>query len=88
MKPMKKSLVALVAGLAVAGTLLFMTSITAQNLGNIFVPADTDAFDPGLAIGAQFPEIRALYQGREITNIDQFMGEKGLVFFANRSVDW
>lgn len=88
MKPMKKSLATLMAGLAVAGAFLFMAPITAQNLGNIFVPADTDAFDPGLAVGAQFPQIRALYQGQEITNVEQFMGEKGLVFFANRSVDW
>lgn len=73
---------------ALAGAYVFMCPITAQNVGDIFVPEDTDAFDPGLPIGAQFPQIRALYQGREITDIDQFVGEKGAVFFANRSVDW
>jgi hypothetical protein len=73
---------------ALAGAYVFMSPITAQNVGDIFVPEDTDAFDPGLPIGARFPQIRALYQGREITDIDQFMGEKGAVFFANRSVDW
>lgn len=88
MKKTEKSLAALAAGLALAGAYLLMTSISAQNVGDIFVSADTDAFDPGLPIGSQFPQIRALYQGREITDIDQFMGDKGLVFFANRSVDW
>lgn len=76
------------AGLAVAGTCLFVTSVPAQNLGDIFVPADTDAFDPGLPVGARLPQIRALYQGQEITDIDEFMGPKGAVLFANRSVDW
>lgn len=83
---MKKSLGGLLAGLALAGVLL--SPIMAQNLGNIFIRQDTDSFDPGLAVGAQFPRIRALYQGREITDIDQFIGENGAVFFANRSVDW
>jgi hypothetical protein len=85
---MKKSLGGLLAGLALTGGYVLMGPLTAQNVGDIFVPEDTDAFDPGLPIGAQFPQIRALYEGREITDIDQFMGEKGAVFFANRSVDW
>lgn len=85
---MRKSLGIATAGIALACAYVFLSPIMAQNLGNIFVPEDTDAFDPGLPIGAQFPQIRALYQGREITDIDRFMGENGLVFFANRSVDW
>ena len=60
----------------------------AQNVGDIFVPEDTDSFDPGLPIGARFPPIRALYRGQEITDVTRFMGEKGAVFFANRSTDW
>ena len=54
----------------------------------MFVSEDTDGFSPGLPIGAQFPSIRALYQGREINSIDRFMGERGAVFVAVRSADW
>ena len=54
----------------------------------MFIAEDADGFDPGLAIGAQFPPIRALYQGEEITGIDRFMGETGAIFIANRSADW
>ena len=54
----------------------------------MFVSEDTDVFSPGLPIGAQFPSIRALYQGGEINSIDRFMGERGAVFVAVRSADW
>ena len=85
----KKALGFLAAGGVLVGIYLLLGPVLAQQgLGNIFVHGDTDSFDPGLPIGAQFPSIRALYQGKEITDIDQFMGEKGVVFFANRSVDW
>ena len=87
---MKKSIGVLAGGAVVlAGVYLLLGPLLAQQgLGNIFVPKDTDSFDPGLPIGAQFPSIRALYQGKEITDIDRFLGDKGAVFFANRSVDW
>ena len=55
---------------------------------NMFVPDDTDSFDPGLPIRARFPTIRALYRGQEITQVDQFFRDKGAIFIANRSVDW
>ena len=55
---------------------------------NMFVPDDTDSFDPGLPIGTQFPAIRALYRGQEITSVDPFIRDKGAIFIANRSVDW
>ena len=54
----------------------------------MFVSEDTDGFSPGLPIGARFPAIRALYQGQEVTSIEQFMGERGAVFVAVRSADW
>lgn len=60
----------------------------APNPDDVFIAADTDDFDPGLPIGADFPPIRALYQGQVITDIDQFIRDKGAVFIANRSVDW
>jgi hypothetical protein len=66
-----------------------MQPLQAQpNLDNMFLEADADQFDPGLPIGAQFPVIRAIYDGQEINNIEQFFGDKGAVFIANRSVDW
>ena len=58
------------------------------NLDNMFIAEDTDGYDPGLAIGEQFPAIRALYQGEEISSIDGFMGENGAIFIANRSANW
>ena len=54
----------------------------------MFVSEDTDTFSPGLAIGARFPPIRALYQRQEINSIDRFMGERGAVFVAVRSANW
>lgn len=86
---MKTPLGSLLAGLALAlaGAHVSMP-VAAQNVGNIFVPEDTDSFDPGLPIGARFPPIHALYRGQEITDVTRFMGEKGAVFFANRSTDW
>ncbi len=78
-----------IVGAAAAGLLAFMQPLQAQpNLDNMFLEADTDQFDPGLPIGAQFPAIRAIYEGQEIDNIEQFFGDKGAVFLANRSVDW
>ncbi len=74
---------------AVCGLLLSIQSAQAQpNLDNMFLDEDTDDFDPGLPLGAEFPEIRALYQGREINSIERFFGERGLAFFAVRSADW
>jgi hypothetical protein len=92
---MKKRLGFLTAGtvLAAAACVGLLEPLAAQqrralNPDDIFISEDTDSFDPGLPIGAQFPRIRALYQGREITDIDQFIRDKGAVFIANRSVDW
>ena len=53
-----------------------------------FISSDTDSFDPGLAIGSQFPAIRALYKGEEVSEIRDFALNRGMVFVANRSADW
>ncbi len=79
--------------IAIAGSFAFISPLLAQqgqprNFDDIFIAEDSDSFDPGLPVGAQFPPIRALYQGREITEIDEFVRDKGAVFIANRSVDW
>ena len=66
-----------------------ITPLMAQpNLDEMFIAEDTDGFDPGLAIGDQFPPIRALHEGEEISSIDGFIGERGAIFIANRSADW
>ncbi len=55
---------------------------------NMFVPTDDDAFDPGPAIGSLFPGVRATYQGRELSLINEFAGPNGTVFIATRSAEW
>ena len=56
--------------------------------GDMFITDITDDFNPGAQIGDQFPAIRAMYEGEEITTIDRFIRDKGAIFIANRSVDW
>ena len=76
-------------GIVIAAVLACTAPVHAQpNFDDIFLDADADAFDPGLAIGEAFPAIRALYDGQEIDNIDVFMRDKGAVFLAVRSADW
>ncbi len=55
---------------------------------NMFASQDNDAYDPGLTVGNPLPAMRALYDGREITGVDEFSGTKGLALFVVRSVDW
>ena len=55
---------------------------------SMFVAADTDQFDPGPAIGSHFPGVRASFEGRVITLIDEFAGKNGTVLVASRSLDW
>ncbi len=59
-----------------------------DRFANMFVTEITDAFNPGVQVGAQFPAIRAMYQGQEITTVDRFIRDKGMIFIAMRSVDW
>ncbi len=56
--------------------------------GDMFITEITDDFNPGMQIGDQFPVIRAMYEGEEITTIDRFIRDKGAIFIAARSVDW
>lgn len=55
---------------------------------NMFVARDDDAYDPGVAVGQPLPALHARYRGREITQLGEFSGRKGMVLFVNRSVDW
>ena len=81
-------LLALVLGHAAYGQGMGMGARRPPSPEDVFISADTDSFDPGLAVGEQFPSIRALYQGQEISDIDAFIRDKGAVFIAQRSVDW
>jgi peroxiredoxin len=55
---------------------------------DMFVAADDDAFDPGPAIGSDFPGVNATWRGREVRLLNDFAGVHGTVFVATRSVDW
>lgn len=59
-----------------------------DRFANMFISEVTHDFNPGLPIGAQFPEIRALFEGEEIMTIDRFIRDRGAIFIAARSVDW
>jgi hypothetical protein len=91
---MKKILLGLVATLVVAAGLIYVfrgalwETATQRMTADMFIEADTDDFDPGLPIGAQFPTLHASYQGAPITDAGQFIHDKGMVFIANRSANW
>ena len=55
---------------------------------DMFVAADADEFDVGSAIGQTFPPVKANYRGQTITDISTLIGDKGMVFIANRSASW
>lgn len=90
---MKKLQIALlVIVVAATGIYVFreplMNVVVERVTANMFVARDTDAYDPGVAVGAQLPALRARFDGREVTQIGDMMGAKGAVLFVNRSVDW
>ncbi len=91
---MKKIIVS-IAGLAVillAGGYLFKDQVKESALdvmlSDMYVPEDNDDFDPGVVINDQFPGIKAIRNGQEVSQIDEFIKDKGMIFIANRSVDW
>lgn len=55
---------------------------------NMFVSSDRDNFDPGPALNSRFPGLRASYQERTITLINEFAGDNGTVLVVIRSLDW
>ena len=91
---MKKALLGLLGFVlvTVAGVYLFRTPLQETAIeklvADMFVAADTDGFDPGLAIGDRFPPLLALYRDQTITDVGEFISDKGMIFMANRSVDW
>lgn len=91
---MKKVLLSIVGVLAVvvAGGYLFraplMDMLKERITADMFVAQDSDSFDPGLAIGSTFPPLKAQHEGKIISDMGQFVEDRGMVFIANRSVDW
>jgi len=83
------ALVAATAALVVYAFREPITGVVSEQLtADMFVAADTDAFDPGPAIGSPFPLINALREGRTENTVTPFMATTGLLFIANRSVEW
>ena len=91
---MKKFLVVTSAVLLMAAALIYLfreplkEMAVARLTADMFVDADQDSFDPGPAIGSHFPGLRAAYQGRDVSLIDEFAGDRGTIFIASRSLDW
>ena len=91
---MKKILIAtgIVLLLLLAADILFKEPLKQAAYDRItqgmFTDVDGDDFDTGPAIGSRFPEITALYQGRQVGQIALFTGPRGTVFMASRSFDW
>jgi hypothetical protein len=90
---MKKRYIALgMVAVAAVGIYAFREPLMAAAIdrltANMYVSADNDPYDPGVAIGQPMPAIHALVDGREVTGVSDLMGARGLVIFVNRSVDW
>ena len=91
---MKKILVGIITILAVviiAGMIFqepLKEAVFAQITSDMFVAEDQDGFDPGLGVGETFPPIDALMAGQAVSDVSNLAGPKGLIFVANRSVDW
>ncbi len=91
---MKKALLSIVGGIAVLAVVGYVfrgpliESLKDEVTKDMFIAADTDSFDPGLAIGDAFPLLQASYQGEVVNDMGQFITDKGMVFIANRSADW
>ena len=91
---MKKTLLIIATILLVGGAMVYSfreplrDAIYASITEDMFVAQDADSFDPGPAIGSRFPGLRATYQGRAISLIEEFAGANGTAIIASRSLDW
>ena len=91
---MKKVLLRLLITLIVAAVALYLfreplrEMLYAKVTDDMFVPADTDSFDPGPAVGSSFPGVHALYQGKEIALLAPRAGVNVTVLVSRRSLDW
>ena len=91
---MKKVLIGVLAVIVVAGVGVYTfreplkQAAIDRMTAHMFVPRDTDGYDPGIPAGQPFPTIHVRFDDRELTGLDQFMGKRGMVVYVNRSVDW
>lgn len=90
---MRKLAITIVVLAVLAGSLYafrapIMEALMERLTADMFVPADTDEYDPGVAVGAMLPPLRATYNGNEVNDVAGFMGERGVALYAIRSVDW
>jgi peroxiredoxin len=90
----KKALSIVILLVVIAGLALFLfrtpvkEAVYERITADMFVPADTDSFDPGPTIGSSFPGVRARYQGQEISLLNSLAGANGTILVASRSLDW
>jgi hypothetical protein len=91
---MKKILLVVLGALTVTVLALYLLrqplleNVAARITQDMFVDADPDDFDPGVAVGERLPPILASFDGESVTSLDRFAGRHGLVFMANRSAVW
>ncbi|HEX7035371.1 MAG TPA: hypothetical protein VF210_06325 [Pseudomonadales bacterium] len=91
---MKKVLIGVLVTVLTVGAAAYLfrepllQAIADRLTADMFVAADTDAFDPGPALGAPLPALTARHGNRTVHDLAPFMGENGVVLFAVRSVDW
>lgn len=91
MKKILLSLLGVIAVIGVAGYIFrapLIDVVKEKITEDMFVEVDDDSFDPGLSLGETFPAINADYQGRVVSDTSEFVADKGMIFIANRSVDW
>ncbi len=55
---------------------------------DMFVSVDNDAFDPGPALGSNFPGLTGTWKGSDVRLLEAFAGSRGTVFVATRSAKW
>jgi peroxiredoxin len=90
----KKALSIVILLVVIAGLALFLfrtpvkEAVYERITADMFVPTDTDSFDPGPTIGSSFPGVRARYQGQEISLLNSLAGANGTILVASRSLDW
>lgn len=91
---MKKTVIIIVSVALAAAALVYILREPLKQAAydrltaDMFVSDDRDDFDPGPAIGSHFPGLRAIYQNREVTLLEEFGGTRGTVLIASRSLDW
>ncbi len=88
---MLRIVVALILAVFAAGYIYrepLIATLKDQITRDMFVPADNDIYDPGLPVGTTFPPINARLDGIVVNSVNRFIGDKGMIFIASRSVDW